>query len=105
MSLQLEAPPKPSLPATDWPSLCSRAPGVAVFLVSLLGLFLQVLLIRWVGTEVRIFAYMQNTILVLCFLGLGLGCFSCRQPIRLSWTLAPLAVVFALLAVPQSRWL
>jgi len=42
----------------------------------MLGLFLEMLLIRWIGTEVRIFAYLQNTILVACLLGLGLGCFT-----------------------------
>ena len=33
------------------------------------------------GTEIRIFAYLQNTRLVVCFLGLGLGCFTSRKPI------------------------
>ena len=75
----------------------------AIFLVSVLGLFLEMLLIRWISTEIRIFAYLQNTILVVCFLGLGLGCFTCRQPIRLSRTLVPLAVLMLLLAIPLSR--
>jgi spermidine synthase len=87
----------------DWPLICRRVPGLAVFLVSLLGLFLQVMLIRWVGTEVRIFAYMQNTILVLCFLGLGLGCFHCRVPVRPAWTLVPLLLLTGLLAVPATH--
>lgn len=39
----------------------------AIFLISVLGLFLEMLLIRWIGTEVRIFAYLQNTILVVVF--------------------------------------
>lgn len=30
------------------------------------------MLIRWIGTEVRIFAYLQNAVLVVCSLGLGL---------------------------------
>jgi hypothetical protein len=70
-----------------------------------MGLFLQVMLIRWVGTEIRIFAYLQNTILVLCFLGLGLGCFHCRRPIHLAWTFAPLILLFGLLAFPLSKQL
>ena len=45
-----------------------------LFLVSVLGLFLELMLIRWIGTEIRIFAYLQNTVLVVCFMGLGLGC-------------------------------
>lgn len=36
-------------------------------------LFFELLLIRWVSTEVNIFAYLQNSVLVVCFLGLGMG--------------------------------
>lgn len=71
-----------------------------IFLVSVLGLFLELLLIRWIGTEVRIFAYLQNTILVVCFLGLGMGCFSCRKPVYLRRMLLPLLGLATLLAVP-----
>jgi SAM-dependent methyltransferase len=43
------------------------------FLVSFLSLYLEILLIRWIGTEIRIFAYFSNLVLVVCFFGLGLG--------------------------------
>jgi spermidine synthase len=72
----------------------------SLFLVSVLGLFLELLLIRWLGTELQVFAYLQNVVLVVCFLGLGMGCLTCRQPVRLRSMLAPLAVVALLLAVP-----
>jgi len=75
----------------------------AIFLVSVLGLFLEMLIIRWIGTEVRIFAYLQNTILVACFLGLGLGCFTSRRPIRLRQGLVPLALLLLLMAIPITR--
>lgn len=75
----------------------------ALFLVSVLGLFLEMLLIRWIGTEVRIFAYMQNTVLVVCFLGLGLGCMTSRQPVMLQKTLFNLAFLALLLAIPVTR--
>ena len=52
---------------------------VVLFLVSVLALFLELLFIRWIGTEIRIFAYLQNTVLVVCFLGLGMGCWTCRR--------------------------
>ena len=42
-------------------------------LASLLGLFLELLLIRWVSSEIRIFAYFKNFVLIACFLGFGLG--------------------------------
>src|SRR5947199_2588868 len=77
---------------------------LAVFLVSVLGLFLELLLIRWVTTEIRIFAYLQNTVLVVCFLGLGMGCWdSRRRPFVLRELLLPLAILVGLLAVPTPR--
>ncbi len=75
----------------------------ALFLVSVLGLFLEMLLIRWISTEIRIFAYLQNTVLVVCFLGLGLGCFTCRQPIVMRDLLLPLSILVLIMALPMSR--
>jgi len=75
----------------------------AIFLISVLGLFLEMLIIRWIGTEVRIFAYLQNTILVACFLGLGLGCFTCHRPIILRQSLVSLTFLLVLMAVPIVR--
>lgn len=76
---------------------------LALFLISAVGLFLELLLIRWIGTEIRIFAYLQNTVLVVCFLGLGMGCWDCRKPFALRDVLVPLGVLVALLAVPLTR--
>src|SRR5262245_4547549 len=75
----------------------------AIFLISVAGLFLQLMLIRWVGTEVRIFAYLQNTILVVCFLGMGYGCFTAQRDPRLRNLLIALLVLVALLAIPACR--
>jgi spermidine synthase len=75
----------------------------AIFIISVLGLFLEMLLIRWIGTEIRIFAYLQNTILVACFLGLGLGCFTSRQAINLRQSLISLAFLLLLMAIPITR--
>lgn len=47
--------------------------------VSSAALYLEIVLIRWIGTEVRIFAFFQNLSLIACFLGFGLGCFNTRQ--------------------------
>lgn len=53
----------------------------SLILVSVLGLFLELLLIRWISSEIRIFAYFKNFVLISCFLGFGLGCYLCRRPI------------------------
>src|SRR5574339_16107 len=73
-----------------------------IFLISVLGLFLETLFIRWIGTEIRIFAYLQNTILVVCFLGLGLGMFTSSKPIKIKQSLLPLAFLLLLLAIPAT---
>ena len=75
----------------------------ALFLVSVLGLFLEMMLIRWIGTEIRIFAYLQNTVLVVCFLGLGMGCWTCRRPASARESLVWLFVLVGLLALPWTR--
>ena len=76
---------------------------VAVAVLSALILFLEMLLVRWVGTELRIFAYLQNGVLVATFLGLGLGCWRSRQPPRLLPAAAALALV-ALAIVDPFGW-
>src|SRR5512142_969076 len=74
-----------------------------IFLISILGLFLETLFIRWIGTEIRIFAYLQNTILVVCFLGLGIGMFTSSRPIEIKQSLLPLAIFLFLMAIPVTR--
>ena len=44
-----------------------------LFAVSFIMLFLELLLIRWIGMELQIFAYFRNLVLISCFLGIGLG--------------------------------
>ncbi len=74
-----------------------------IFLISILGLFLETLFIRWIGTEIRIFAYLQNTILVVCFLGIGIGMFTASKPIEIKQSLIPMTVLLLLMALPVTR--
>lgn len=74
-----------------------------ILLISVLSLYLELLFIRWISTEIRIFAYLQNTILVVCFLGLGLGMFTSSKPIRLKHSLIPMLIFLFLLALPATR--
>ncbi len=55
-----------------------------IFLVSALILYLELVLIRWIGTEIRVFAYLGNLILVVCFFGVGLGCYLVARPVALT---------------------
>lgn len=67
---------------------------------SILGLFLELLMIRWISSEVRIFAFLKNYMLVSCFLGFGLGCFLCRKTINLIALAAPLLSLVFLIEFP-----
>jgi SAM-dependent methyltransferase len=69
-----------SLPLTE------RLVHVAV--LSGLGLFVELLLIRWLDAQVLALAYAKNLTLIGCFLGLGIGFALARRP----HSLLPLAV-------------
>ena len=70
-------------------------------LVSVLTLFLELLMIRWVSSEVRIFAYFKNFVLVACFLGFGVGCYLCRRGANLLAFVTPLISVAFLIKWPS----
>lgn len=69
-------------------------------LSSVVGLYLELLLIRWVSSEIRIFAYFKNFVLIACFLGFGLGCYLSKRTIRLAAMLVPLVAITAFITVP-----
>jgi spermidine synthase len=71
-----------------------------LILSSVLGLFLELLMIRWMSSEVRIFAFLKNYMLVSCFLGFGLGCFLCRKRINLVAMAVPLISIVFLIQCP-----
>jgi spermidine synthase len=88
---------KPRTPAPD-PDRWNLFP---LFLASALTLFVELALIRWVATEVRIFAYVKNLALLLCFLGFGVGCALARQ--RPRWHAAVTALV-GLIVIVRLPW-
>ena len=71
-----------------------------LILISALSLFVEMLMIRWVSSEIRIFAYFKNFVLVACFLGFGLGCYLCRRRVQLMAMIAPLLVLTLILKSP-----
>src|SRR5262245_38452785 len=77
-----------------------RSRLVTLALISLVVLFLELLLIRWIAAEIRIFAYFKSLVLIACFLGFGLGCYLTRKPMRLAYTLVPLVAMVFLIELP-----
>jgi len=75
-----------------------------LLLASFLTLFAELALIRWIAVEIRIFAYVKNLALLLCFLGFGLGCALSRRRIR--WLLsceALLGILFLVRVSPAEQ--
>ena len=73
-----------------------------LILISALSLFVEMLMIRWVSSEIRIFAYFKNFVLVACFLGFGLGCYLCRRRVQLMAMTTPLLLLTLILKAPIS---
>jgi spermidine synthase len=69
-------------------------------LVSVTALFLELLMIRWISSEIRVFAYFKNFVLIACFLGFGLGCYLCRRSVKAMAWFVPLLVIALVIALP-----
>src|SRR6266700_7055152 len=67
---------------------------------SLLALFFELLMIRWISSEIRVFAYFKNFVLIACFLGFGLGCYLSRRKINLLLMLLPISALAILVQLP-----
>ena len=50
-----------------------RKAVIDLFIASALGLFVELIFIRWLGSELRIFSFYKNVALIAAYLGLGLG--------------------------------
>jgi spermidine synthase len=64
---------------------------------SFLTLFTELVFIRWIAVEIRVFAYFKNLALLLCFVGFGLGCALASQAVR--WPIGVKAMLGLLLIV------
>jgi hypothetical protein len=82
------------------------SPKLTLFLASFISLFLELLLIRWVPSQVRVIAYYGNLMLLSSFLGLGCGAMLARRKLHLSRFFAPLlcALVIAIAALKGIRF-
>ena len=73
-----------------------------LILISAVSLFVEMMMIRWVSSEIRIFAYFKNFVLVACFLGFGLGCYFSRRRVQLVAMIAPMLLLTLILNAPIS---
>ncbi len=75
-----------------------------LFLVSFSALYMELLLIRWIGTEVRVFAYFQNLALIACFLGFGVGCYQSKAKKLFLFDAVALGILAILVGAPFIPW-
>lgn len=75
-----------------------------LFLVSFAALYIEILLIRWIGTEIRVFAYFQNLALIACFLGFGLGCYRAGKTKKGLFDAGAAAFLIILAELPVPSW-
>lgn len=72
----------------------SKPPGLGLlFLASFAALYFELVMIRYLSTEIRVFAYIQNLPLIASFLGIGLGMVLGRPP-RLLKRVFPFVATF-----------
>ena len=74
-----------------------------IFILSILILYTELLLVRWISTEISIFSYLQNSILISCFLGLGIGCLKPDRHKTLESSLFNFTIIAVLLSIPFLR--
>src|SRR5438132_365154 len=89
-----------------WPGALLRRADVQLFLTSFLGLYAELLCIRWMPAHVRFLSYFTNFILLASFLGLGVGILSARSQRKLPFgpRTFPLLLMFAAILIAATRF-
>lgn len=55
------------------PTVSTRCQCMELFVASFLGLYFEMLVVRWLAAEVRLFSYFKNLTMMAAFMGLGVG--------------------------------
>ena len=72
-------------------------------LISFLTLYLELVVIRWLASEVVIFAYFKNFPLLAAFFGIGIGCILASRG-RNYFRFAPLLLFLVVAVISLARW-
>ena len=72
-----------------------------MFLVSTAALYFELFLIRWASTEIKVFAFVQNLVLIACFLGFGVGCLKSDKPAHILQSLGCLFMLAIIVVNPD----
>jgi spermidine synthase len=100
--------PSPEAAARE-ESRLARHPYVTLFVASFAALFVEVMLIRYAGSQIRVFSFYKNVPLVASYLGLGIGCWlaggRARHALGFLFWLVPLAVFLGVGSIAAHDWL
>ncbi|MEO7111805.1 MAG: methyltransferase domain-containing protein [Polyangiaceae bacterium] len=81
-------------------------PIPTLFMASFVALFVEVMLIRYTGSQFRVFSFYKNVPLIGCYLGMGIGCFlrggSSKHVLLFLMWLVPISVVLSLGSIAVS---
>ena len=99
MALELLASSEPAVRDT-----AKRFANWRLFVLSSAALYLEIVLIRWLGTEVKIFAFFQNLSLIVCFLGFGVGCFTSSKRGSVLPSIAATTTLILAVNLPFNSW-
>lgn len=94
-----------TLPAMDsgQPAVHSRRVAIEIGVATFAILVLELAIIRWMSQQIRVFAYLNNLLLIAAFLGMGIGLdLSSRGWRLIRWKLPLLLLLAALLAYSKS---
>ncbi len=80
-----------------------RTKALDLFLISFLGLYFEMLFIRWLSEEFRLFAYFKNLPLLAAFMGLGVGFAMVRRRENLFPATVPLITLLTALTLFGAR--
>jgi hypothetical protein len=86
------------------PIQSSNSSLIRIFAISMAALYFELLVIRYFGTEIRIFAYLKNITLIAGFCGIGIGMVLVQVPSRLK-TWIPLLFALLFLSARYSQFL
>lgn len=75
-----------------------------LFLISSLGLFLELAAIRWLSAEVRLFSYFKNLPLLAAFMGLAVGFALVGKGRNYQSAFAPMFAIFVILTLLVGRF-
>jgi spermine/spermidine synthase len=87
-----------------WPGALIRGKGFQLFFTSFLGLYAELLCIRWMPAHVRFLSYFTNFILLASFLGLGVGILSVKRKLPLGPRTFPLLLLFAAILIAATKF-